>query len=340
MRAAIVGLAGPSLEPDERRWLEAAEPLGVILFRRNCETPAQVEALIADVRAALGRPDAPVLIDQEGGRVARLIPPAWPSRPPLRAIGRLAEQNLAPGCEAAFLHARLLASDLQALGITVACAPVLDLALPGRTQAIGDRAIAADPDLVATLGLAMLDGFLAGGVLPVIKHLPGHGRATADSHVTLPVVAEPRATLAASDWQPFRACATAPFAMTAHVLYPALDPDQPATLSVQVIEDVIRGEIGFAGALMSDDLCMGALGGEPGARAARAIAAGCDLALHCSGVLAEARAVLEAVPRLAGVPLARVEDALGRLGPPASFDAAAGAARLAGLLAGVPAPHA
>jgi len=340
VRAAIVGLAGPTLDPDERIWLAHAQPLGVILFHRNCVAPEQVRNLVADVRERLGRPDAPILIDQEGGRVARLKPPAWSARPPLRALGRLAERDLALGLEAAHLHARLLASDLAPLGITVDCAPLLDLAIPGRTAAIGDRALAADPELVAALGRAMLDGFLEGGILPVIKHLPGHGRATADSHVTLPVVAAPRTTLAASDWQPFRACASAPFAMTAHVRYPALDPDQPATLSARIVEDVIRGEIGFAGALMSDDLCMGALGGEPGARAAGAIAAGCDLALHCSGVLAHARAVLEAVPRLTGGPLARVEHALARRRPPAPFDVAAGEARLACLLAGAATPHA
>lgn len=339
MHAAIVGLAGPALGADERALLGALPPLGVILFKRNCVSAAQVESLVGEVKETLGRPSAPVLIDQEGGRVARLTPPAWPARPPLRAIGRLAERDPACGHEAARLHARLLASDLAPLGITVDCAPALDLAVPGRTPAIGDRAIAPAPELVATLGAAMLDGFLAGGVLPVIKHLPGHGRATIDSHIALPVVAETAETLAASDWLPFRACAASPLGMTAHVLYPALDPERPATLSARIIEDVIRGAIGFQGALMSDDLCMGALGGAPATRAADAIAAGCDLALHCSGVLAESRAVLEAVPVLEGRSLRRVEDALARRSPPAPFDPAAAEARLASLLAGPPGPH-
>jgi beta-N-acetylhexosaminidase len=281
--AAIVGVAGCALGEDERRLIQGANPWGFILFARNCATPAQVRSLVDDLRAAVGRPDAPVLIDQEGGRVTRLCPPHWPARPPARRLGLLAERDRQAGMEAAWLHARLIAADLAPLGINVVCAPVLDLALPGRTRAIGDRALAADPQLVALLGQAMIDGFLEGGVLPVIKHLPGHGRARRDSHLGLPTVTAGVERMARADWVPFRACRAAPFAMTAHVFYPALDAGCPATMSPSIIETVIRGAIGFAGALLSDDLSMGALSGSLGARSAAARAAGCDLALHCKG---------------------------------------------------------
>jgi beta-N-acetylhexosaminidase len=228
--AAIVGVAGPALGAEERALLAARPPFGFILFARNCVRPAQLRRLIGELRAAAGRPDAPVLIDQEGGRVARLGPPHWPARAAARQIGRLAERDLAAGREAAWLHARLLAADLEPLGVTVDCVPVLDLALPGSTAAIGDRALSADPALVGELGRAMIEGLLAGGVLPVIKHLPGHGRARVDSHEALPVVDAEIERLRASDFRPFWTCRNAPFAMTAHVLYPALDPHRPATL--------------------------------------------------------------------------------------------------------------
>lgn len=208
--AAVVGVAGTTLRDDERRLIETGNPWGFILFARNCASPDQVRRLIDALRAAVGRADAPILIDQEGGRVARLCPPHWPARPPARQIGELAAEDLAAGREAAWLHARLIAGDLAALGITIDCAPVLDLALPGQTTAIGDRALAADPELVAVLGGAMIEGFLAGGVLPVIKHLPGHGRARLDSHIGLPAVDATRAILRATDWVPFRACREAP----------------------------------------------------------------------------------------------------------------------------------
>ena len=331
--AAIVGVARCTLGEDERRLLEGRNPWGFILFARNCASPAQLRSLVADLRATIGRADAPVLIDQEGGRVARLRPPHWPARPPARRLGQLAERDRQAGIEAAWLHARLIAADLAPLGISVVCAPVLDLALPGRTRAIGDRALAADPELVAVLGQAMIDGFLEGGVLPVIKHLPGHGRARRDSHLSLPTVTAALEKMAGADWIPFRACRAAPFAMTAHVLYPALDAARPATLSPTIIQTVIRGEIGFAGALLSDDLSMGALSGSLGARSAAARAAGCDLALHCNGDLAEMTEVLDAAGPLEGASARRARDALARLHAPASFDSAAAAARLAALLA-------
>jgi beta-N-acetylhexosaminidase len=335
VRAAIVGVAGVVLRDVERALLRERPPWGFILFARNCADPDQVRALVDDLRATVGRADAPVLIDQEGGRVARLCPPHWPARPPARRLGQLAEHDRSAGIEAAWLHARLIAAELTPLGISVVCAPVLDLALPGQTRAIGDRAIAADPELVGVLGQAMIDGFLAGGVLPVIKHLPGHGRARQDSHVGLPVVGAAAAELAGADWLPFRACRTAPFAMTAHVLYPALDPARPATLSPTIIGRVIRGAIGFAGALLSDDLSMGALSGSLGARTAAARAAGCDIALHCNGDLVEMTEVLDTAGPLEGESAARAAAVLAYTRAAQAFDAATSEARLAGLLGAI-----
>ncbi len=333
--AAIVGVAGPQLGADERALFETSSPFGFILFARNCQHPVQLRRLIDDLRAAVGRESAPVLIDQEGGRVARLGPPHWPARAAARSIGRLAEGDPEAGLEAAWLHARLIAADLEALGITVDCAPVLDLALPGRTGAIGDRALSADPALVGELGRAMIEGFLAGGVLPVIKHLPGHGRARVDSHLGLPVVDAGLEQLRASDFRPFRACRAAPLAMTAHLLYPALDPDRPATLSPRIIEEVIRGELGVTGALLTDDLSMGALAGTLGERTAAARAAGCDLALHCNGRYAEVADVLAAAGPLEGAARDRALRALGQLRPPRPIDRAAAEDRLGALLAAV-----
>jgi beta-N-acetylhexosaminidase len=333
--AAIVGIAGPVLGEDERRLFQERDPWGFILFARNCADPDQVRALVSDLRATVDRADAPVLIDQEGGRVARLCPPHWPARPPARRLGEIAERDPQAGLEAAWLHARLIAADLTPLGISVVCAPVLDLALPGQTRAIGDRALAADPELVALLGRAMIDGFLAGGVLPVIKHLPGHGRARRDSHVGLPTIAAAAGEMARADWIPFRACCAAPFAMTAHVLYPALDPARPATLSPTVIQEAIRGEIGFAGALLSDDLSMGALCGSLGERTAAARAAGCDLALHCNGDFAEMVEVLACAGVLEGASAARAQAGLACVHVPQAFDAIASEARIAHLLGAV-----
>ncbi len=330
----MVGVAGLQLDDDERRLLSACPPWGFILFKRNCGSPDQVRALVAELRDAAERPDAPVLIDQEGGRVQRLQPPHWPARPPARWIGALAD--LAAGREAAFLQARLIAHDLHALGITINCAPVLDLALPQQTSAIGDRAFSPDPEIVAALGQSAIEGYLAGGVLPVIKHLPGHGRARVDSHEALPVVEDARATLAATDWAPFRACADAPLAISAHVLYTALDRDHPATLSPGIIEEVIRGAIGFTGPLLTDDLSMGALGGALGERAAAARAAGCDIAVHCNGDRNEMIEVLDAAGPLEGNAATRVSHAMARLAPPQAFDPPVALARLADLLGAEP----
>jgi beta-N-acetylhexosaminidase len=335
-RAAIVGIAGIELSGAERRLFARQEPLGFILFRRNCSTPDQLRRLVAELRAVTGRQDTPVLIDQEGGRVARLAPPHWPARVCAGRIGELAAKDPAAGREAAWLQARLIAAELHALGITVDCAPVLDLALPGQDACIGDRAFSADPDLVGELGLAAIEGFLAGGVLPVIKHLPGHGRAGVDSHFGLPVVDTLPDVLAASDWRPFARCRRAPLGMSAHILYPALDQARPATHSAAIIHEVVRGRIGFEGALFTDDLSMGALGGELGERAARAREAGCDVALHCNGDLEEMQQVLDATGELAGVPAQRMKRALARLRPPAPFDADAAEARLMSLLSRAP----
>lgn len=331
-RAAVVGLAGSGLTDEERALFRENPPAGFILFGRNCRDPEQVRRLVRELRATIGEPEAPVLIDQEGGRVARLQPPHWPKRPPLRRIGELAERDSEAAREAAWLHARLTAADLQPLGITVNCSPVLDLGLEGQTDAIGDRAFSGDPDVVALLGRATVEGHLAGGVLPVIKHLPGHGRATVDSHAGLPCVEAGLTELDEADWRPFKANADAPIGMTAHILFRTLDASACATQSARIIREIIRGEIGFSGLLLSDDLSMEALGGSLGQRAAAARAAGCDLALHCNGRLDEMAAVLDASGPLEGEGLARFERALSARRQPEPFDAARAEQQLQSLL--------
>lgn len=316
--ACILGCAGAALSEDERALYAATNPWGFILFGRNIETPDQVRDLVAAMRSSVGRADAPVLIDQEGGRVQRLKPPHWRRYPPGRAYADLGGEA---GSEAARLGARLIAADLCALGITVDCLPVLDMPVEGANDIIGDRAYGTSADVISRFGRAAAEGLLAGGVLPVIKHMPGHGRAKADSHLALPVVEAPREALQAQDFAPFRALADMPMAMTAHVVYTALDPDSPATTSRKVIGEVIRGWIGFDGLLMSDDLSMKALSGDLGGRAAAATAAGCDIALHCNGRMAEMKAVAAACGPLQGRAAARAEAAIGRLAPPTPFDA-------------------
>lgn len=337
-RAVLFGCAGPSLSAEERAFFAAANPLGFILFARNCQTPEQVRALVAALRDSVGRADTPVLIDQEGGRVARLGPPHWRKAPPAARFGALAAVSLERARRAVWLNARLIAAELAALGITVDCAPVLDLALPETHRVIGDRAYGAEPALVAELGRACCDGLLAGGVLPVLKHMPGHGRARVDSHLELPEVGASRALLAAIDLAPFKALADQPWAMTAHVRYRALDPASPATLSRTVVQDVIRGELGFDGVLVSDDLGMKALAGGLDALAAGVLAAGCDLGLHCSGVPAEMAAVIAGTAPLSEAAARRIArgDALisssHRRAATAPFDAAAALAELDALL--------
>ena len=300
-RAILYSSAGETLTADERAFFRDADPLGFILFQRNCRSREQVRALLDDFRDCVGRTDVPVLIDMEGGRVARLKPPEWPRYPAAARLAALPEAE-----EAVQLGARLIADDLAALGVTVDAMPVLDLPVPGADNVIGDRAYGSEPAAVARLGRAAIEGLLAGGVLPIVKHMPGHGRARVDSHKALPVVDEDAATLEATDFAPFRALRDAPWAMTAHVVFTALDREHPATLSPTVIDTVIRGSVGFDGVLVSDDIGMGALGGGFGERAAGVLAAGCDLVLHCSGDLAEMRAAAAAVGPLTAEAAVRV----------------------------------
>lgn len=322
----ILGCAGTTLASEEREFFRAADPLGFILFQRNCGDPDQLRRLVTALRKTVGRDDAPVLIDQEGGRVARLRPPHWPAYPSAARIAALGEDSAV----AARTVARLIADDLARLGITVDCLPVLDLPVPGADAIIGDRAYGTEPARVAALGRAACEGLLAGGVLPVVKHVPGHGRATVDSHLACPVVTAARGALAAHDFAPFRALNDMAWAMTAHIVYSAIDAARPATLSPIVIAEVIRGEIGFAGVLVSDDLSMQALGGDIGERADGALAAGCDLVLHCNGRLDEMGAVAEAVGALSAVAADRVAAGERRRRQSAApFDRAAHEARLA-----------
>ncbi len=337
--AFITGVEGTSLSGDERSFLREADPWGLILFKRNVDTPEQVARLTSSFRNEVGR-DAPVLVDQEGGRVQRLGPPHWPTYPPGAAFGRVYDHDRPAGLRAAWLGARLIAADLAAVGIDVNCLPVADVPAPGADQVIGDRAYGDNPDKVAAVARAAAEGSLAGGVLPVLKHVPGHGRATADSHMALPVVDAPLAALEATDFPPFRALSDLPVAMTAHVVFRAIDPIDPATTSATVIQRVIREWIGFHGLLMSDDISMQALSGPTGERARRAIAAGCDLVLHCNGKLAEMQAVAGAVPRLVGEAAARAEAALQRRQATDRSDASGLRAELAALLARVPAAQA
>lgn len=322
VRAFITGLAGTALSPAEHVFVREHEPWGFIIFKRNVETPSQLRRLVGAVREAAGR-NAPVLVDQEGGRVQRLGPPHWPSYPPGAAYGRLYDRDTAEGIRAAYLGARLIAADLAAVGIDVDCLPVADVPANGADPIIGDRAYGQTADKVSALARAVADGLLEGGVLPVLKHIPGHGRATADSHHALPVVETDQDTLRKSDFAAFRPLSDLPLGMTAHVVYTAIDPIAPATTSVTLVRDVIRGWLGFAGLLMSDDISMGALSGSIEARARTAIAAGCDVILHCSGELAEMQAVASAVPVLAGEAAARADAALGRRGKVLKNDLAA-----------------
>ncbi|MDO9712435.1 beta-N-acetylhexosaminidase [Paracraurococcus lichenis] len=300
-RAAIVGVSGPRLTAAEAALFRAAPPLGAILFARNIVDPDQLRALTAELREALGA-DAPILVDQEGGQVARLRPPLWPAFPP--AAGFTAGPEAAARANAALLG--LACADV---GFDVVCAPVLDLRIPGAHDIIGDRSFGEDPAEVARLGRATIEGLQEAGCIPVIKHIPGHGRALVDSHLDLPRVTAGKDDLAL-DCAPFAALAAAgAWAMTAHILYEALDAERPATLSPLVIERVIRGAIGFAGVLVSDDLCMKALRGDPGALAAEAIDAGCDLVLHCNGVLEETAAALAGCPALSEAAEARLAEA-------------------------------
>ena len=307
--AFICGCGGTALSGTEKAFFSQAMPWGFILFRRNIDRPEQVRRLVDALRDSVGR-DAPVLVDQEGGRVARLGPPHWPAYPAAGRFGEMARRDFSLGAEALALSLRLMARDVAAVGMDVVCLPVLDVPAAGSHEVIGDRAYAEDAGLVARLGRVAADALLDAGLLPVAKHVPGHGRAVQDSHKALPVVDAPESELAARDFAPFRALAHLPVMMTAHVLYAALDGENPATLSPTVIQKVIRGHVGFDGLLLSDDLSMGALSGTMAERGRRALVAGCDMLLHCSGDRAEMEALADVAPRLAGRRLERARAAL------------------------------
>jgi beta-N-acetylhexosaminidase len=331
-RAFITGVSGLELTADERAFLRAERPWGFILFKRNIETPAQVSALVRELRESLGAPDAPVLIDQEGGRVARLRPPHWPVYPPGAVFGTLYDLDRKLGLIAARLSARLIAADLTDLGISVDCLPLADVPVPGADAVIGNRAYGTEPEKVAAIARAVTDGLEQGGILPVLKHIPGHGRATADTHVRLPLVDTSQAELERTDFAAFRPLADLPMAMTAHVVFSALDPAQPATTSATMIEQVIRGVIGFQGLLMSDDVSMNALAGSIAQRTQAIVTAGCDMVLHCNGKLDEMRAVAGETPLLTGNALERAKQALASRKVPQPLDRGAARAELDELL--------
>jgi len=332
-RAFITGLRGAVIAPDERVFLRDTSPFGLILFKRNIVDPSQLKELIEELKTLCG-PEVAVLIDQEGGRVQRMAPPHWPVYPAGACYGELYRRDPVGGLRAAWLGARLMAADLAAVGITVDCLPVADVPVAGADQVIGDRAYGETAQQVAAIATAVAAGLQAGGVLPVVKHLPGHGRATADSHNELPVVTADRATLEATDFAAFMPLAAAPFGMTAHVVFTALDPGLPATTSAIMIAQVIRGFIGFSGALMSDDVSMGALSGPIAKRVKQALAAGCDLVLHCNGKLAEMREVAVNCAELDGVALQRTARALASRRAPEVIDLDAARAEFAQLVAG------
>lgn len=332
-RPVIFGCAGLRLSAAERDFFRDVNPVGFILFGRNIADPPQVRSLVAELRDAVGQADAPVLIDQEGGRVARLRPPHWRDAPPGGRIGALVTASgIEAACEAARLNSRLLAAELADLGIDVDCAPVADVPVPGAHGIIGDRAYSDDPVVVGKVAHAAAIGLLEGGVIPVIKHIPGHGRARADSHAELPVVEADEATLARTDFAPFRTLAHLPWAMTAHVLYSALDADRPATTSPRIVSEIIRGAIGFDGVLVSDDLSMQALQGDLASRAQAALGAGCDLVLHCTGVLAEMQAIAPVLPALSVGAAVRLRRGREMVLAPHAWDRAAVAARLEELM--------
>ena len=318
-RAFITGLAGLELADSERAFLREAKPWGGIIFKRNISSPQQVSDLIQSFRDVLGW-EAPVLVDQEGGRVQRLGPPHWPVYPPGARYGALYDKDKSVGLAAAKLAGHLIAADLIALGIDVDCLPIADVPVAGGDPVIGDRAYGTEPGKVAAIAGAVAAGLLAGGGLPVLKHLPGHGRATADSHLKLPTVDTDRATLEATDFAAFKPLNRLPLGMTAHVVFSAIDPVAPATTSVTMVAQVIRGFIGFQGLLMSDDVSMNALSGTIAERSSAALAAGCDVVLHCNGKLDEMAAVAGASPELSGEAARRAQAALAARSGRQDFD--------------------
>ncbi|HVP86210.1 MAG TPA: beta-N-acetylhexosaminidase [Rhizomicrobium sp.] len=332
---AIYGCAGLTLTDDERTFFREAQPWGFIVFGRNIADRAQLRALCDGLRETVGDANAPILVDQEGGRVARMKPPEWKTHAAARVFGDLYANDPERAREATYLNARLIAHDLNEVGLNVDCLPVLDVPVEGASDVIGDRAFAFEPATIIDLARAQIEGLLDGGVLPVMKHIPGHGRATADTHFELPHVKTGADELSATDFVTFRSLSDCPLAMTAHVVYDAIDDHRPATTSPKVIRDVIRGEIGFEGVLMSDDLSMKALTGSIRARAKAALFAGCDVVLHCNGGFAEMQDVAAEAGPLEGLSLKRAEQALAHLKPPANFNWVKAERRLAELMAPV-----
>jgi beta-N-acetylhexosaminidase len=330
-RAFISGLSGLTLTADERAFLREARPWGLILFKRNIQDKNQVIDLIREALHELGGA-TPVLVDQEGGRVQRLGPPVWPVYPPGVAYGRIYDRDPDAGLAAARLGARLIAADLVELGINVDCLPLADVPVAGADRVIGDRAYGETPAKVAAIAGAVAAGLADGGVLPVLKHIPGHGRANADSHLKLPVVHADRATLEATDFAAFRPLKRLPLAMTAHVVFTAIDPVRPATTSATMIGEVIRGLIGFGGLLMGDDISMGALSGSIAERSRASLAAGCDLVLHCNGKMDEMRAVAAEASELAGETKRRADAALAVRKSPSGIDLAAARREFAAMM--------
>jgi beta-N-acetylhexosaminidase len=286
-KPVIFGCAGTSLTATERNLFKNADPFGFILFKRNCESPDQVRYLILELQQAVGRDEVEIAIDQEGGRVSRLQPPQWPKYPPARAFGMMYEREPEWGIEAIKLYGKVLSYELVKLGITINCAPVVDLFNPEGTPALGDRAFSANPSIVAALARALAETFLSNGVLPVVKHLPGHGRLKTDPHNVLPIIDAPRAELEGQDFMPFELLKDLPLGMNSHAIFTAFDSKNPASLSPTITNDVIRGRLGFDGLLLSDDLTMKALKGTPDELAMRALEAGADIALHCNGDIIE-----------------------------------------------------
>jgi beta-N-acetylhexosaminidase len=332
MKAFITGVCGTGLAAEEREFIASERPWGFILFKRNVATPAQVASLVRELRDVAGQPGAPVLIDQEGGRVQRLGPPNWPIYPAGAVFGALYDVDSALGLAAARLSARLIAADLADLGITVDCLPLADVPVAGADAVIGNRAYGAEPGKVAAIARAVTDGLEQGGILPVLKHIPGHGRATADTHFKLPVVDTSRKELERSDFAAFQPLADLPMAMTAHVVFSAFDSTQPATTSATMVEEVIRGMIGFQGLLMSDDVSMNALAGSLAERTRAIFAAGNDIVLHCNGKLDEMRDVARETPELSGKALERARKALASRKAPKPFDRVAARAELDALI--------
>ncbi len=322
-KAFIAGCTGMELSEAEADFFRKEQPWGFIIFAHNIEDREQVSALTSQMRECVGRDDAPILIDEEGGRVQRLRPPHWLSNPPGQVLGKIYERDANDGKRAAWLLSRLIAHDLFEIGVNVDCLPILDVPVEGVSDAIGDRAYSRDVDIISEIGQSVVDGLMAGGVLPIVKHMPGHGRAICDSHFELPLVTETLEELIVSDFKPFKALNKVAMAMTAHIVFEAIDVNNPATTSTKMIDEIIRGTIGFDGLLMSDDISMEALSGDYVERTKSSFAAGCDIVLHCNGKMDEMLQVASATPELKGQALKRAQFALSQLKPADNQDIAA-----------------